>query len=117
MRNYRDNWLNVGAVLAIAIAGALALSHQRKLSRSRLFSALNFAALLVHQFEKYGFPAYFPGHLNSGLFKCDKPDRYPLNADRKSTRLNSSHANISYAVFCLKKKKIHITAHYSSNNA
>src|SRR3712207_8757185 len=30
--------------------------------------------------------------------------------DRKSTRLNSSHANISYAVFCLKKKKnYHIT--------
>src|SRR3712207_2758170 len=28
-----------------------------------------------------------------------------LGADRKSTRLNSSHANISYAVFCLKKKK------------
>src|SRR3712207_8175781 len=27
------------------------------------------------------------------------------NLDRKSTRLNSSHANISYAVFCLKKKK------------
>src|SRR3712207_7270570 len=29
-----------------------------------------------------------------------------LAVDRKSTRLNSSHANISYAVFCLKKKKI-----------
>src|SRR3712207_7350240 len=28
-----------------------------------------------------------------------------LGRDRKSTRLNSSHANISYAVFCLKKKK------------
>src|SRR3712207_8159512 len=28
-----------------------------------------------------------------------------FRADRKSTRLNSSHANISYAVFCLKKKK------------
>src|SRR3712207_7849882 len=28
-------------------------------------------------------------------------------ADRKSTRLNSSHANISYAVFCLKKKTSH----------
>src|SRR3712207_9465166 len=27
--------------------------------------------------------------------------------DRKSTRLNSSHANISYAVFCLKKKKLY----------
>src|SRR3712207_7370015 len=31
---------------------------------------------------------------------------YPRLRDRKSTRLNSSHANISYAVFCLKKKKI-----------
>src|SRR5437762_6902420 len=29
----------------------------------------------------------------------------PLTADRKSTRLNSSHRCISYAVFCLKKKK------------
>src|SRR3712207_7508947 len=29
-----------------------------------------------------------------------------ITQDRKSTRLNSSHANISYAVFCLKKKKI-----------
>src|SRR3712207_7603669 len=30
---------------------------------------------------------------------------FRLSEDRKSTRLNSSHANISYAVFCLKKKK------------
>src|SRR5947209_14922583 len=30
-----------------------------------------------------------------------------VRLDRKSTRLNSSHANISYAVFCLKKKKQH----------
>src|SRR2546427_7952788 len=29
--------------------------------------------------------------------------------DRKSTRLNSSHSQISYAVFCLKKKKNHLT--------
>src|SRR3712207_6949071 len=32
--------------------------------------------------------------------RCDE-----LRLDRKSTRLNSSHANISYAVFCLKKKR------------
>src|SRR3712207_2556516 len=31
--------------------------------------------------------------------------------DRKSTRLNSSHANISYAVFCLKKKKTYLITH------
>src|SRR3712207_7016718 len=37
----------------------------------------------------------------------DVPDTFPI--DRKSTRLNSSHANISYAVFCLKKKKIKYT--------
>src|SRR3712207_8436666 len=35
----------------------------------------------------------------------------PLDRDRKSTRLNSSHANISYAVFCL-KKKTNYTTHY-----
>src|SRR2546430_10972095 len=34
-------------------------------------------------------------------------------ADRKSTRLNSSHSQISYAVFCLKKKKTHF-AHYTT---
>src|SRR5919112_6576135 len=32
------------------------------------------------------------------------PHTDPARGDRKSTRLNSSHANISYAVFCLKKK-------------
>src|SRR5258707_3710895 len=35
--------------------------------------------------------------------------------DRKSTRLNSSHANISYAVFCLKKKK-HETKNHRANH-
>src|SRR3712207_7105969 len=35
-------------------------------------------------------------------------DADDLHADRKSTRLNSSHANISYAVFCLKKKQQYI---------
>src|SRR5258707_6414449 len=62
--------------------------------------------------------------LNSGLCRCVSADYHlskvgasgavftglaagPAGSspDRKSTRLNSSHANISYAVFCLKKKK------------
>src|SRR3712207_9390458 len=40
--------------------------------------------------------------------RLDAARRHVLAArrDRKSTRLNSSHANISYAVFCLKKKKL-----------
>src|SRR5947209_15247837 len=40
---------------------------------------------------------------DGGIFK-EEPG-FTLAVDRKSTRLNSSHANISYAVFCLKKKK------------
>src|SRR5258707_4858768 len=37
---------------------------------------------------------------------CESPTFFRrAHVDRKSTRLNSSHANISYAVFCLKKKK------------
>src|SRR3712207_7828453 len=38
-------------------------------------------------------------------FNSDTQRKRSTNEDRKSTRLNSSHANISYAVFCLKKKK------------
>src|SRR3712207_8153956 len=41
-----------------------------------------------------------PGAMHYLVHANDVPGR-----DRKSTRLNSSHANISYAVFCLKKKK------------
>src|SRR2546429_8231911 len=40
-----------------------------------------------------------------GLVDEAVPPRIQENADRKSTRLNSSHGYISYAVFCLKKKK------------
>src|SRR2546430_12288402 len=37
-----------------------------------------------------------------------------VDGDRKSTRLNSSHSQISYAVFCLKKKKNrHVSHHFS----
>src|SRR3712207_7863100 len=40
----------------------------------------------------------------------------PAGLDRKSTRLNSSHANISYAVFCLKKTTSIIRLYYSSSS-
>src|SRR3712207_8969510 len=41
---------------------------------------------------------------NGDVFRNYKVDFHTSGLDRKSTRLNSSHANISYAVFCLKKK-------------
>src|SRR5258707_10606358 len=51
---------------------------------------------------KQGQNPLFP--LPPGGCGCD----LPATRDRKSTRLNSSHANISYAVFCLKKKTLHV---------
>src|SRR5947209_13268136 len=48
-------------------------------------------------------PSFTPAWSDKPLLKSYQKTKPPL--DRKSTRLNSSHANISYAVFCLKKKK------------
>src|SRR3712207_7405495 len=50
---------------------------------------------------------------SSGLHASDveharKKERSVVRTDRKSTRLNSSHANTSYAVFCLKKKQLYL---------
>src|SRR3712207_7783265 len=50
------------------------------------------------------------GQPNHGCNPAAGPQLSP-EADRKSTRLNSSHANISYAVFCLKKKKRSLFLH------
>src|SRR5437868_10490101 len=45
---------------------------------------------------------FYPGYV---LVEIECDDRGHIPEDRKSTRLNSSHVSISYAVFCLKKKK------------
>src|SRR2546429_5037135 len=67
----------------------------------------------------------FAGSRGHGLFVCLQHSRgtaspgsrakhsaFDRNGDRKSTRLNSSHGYISYAVFCLKKKKKINLAHH-----
>src|SRR5206468_6489716 len=45
-------------------------------------------------------------HVPHAAVRWSDVDKRTLEVDRKSTRLNSSHDQISYAVFCLKKKKI-----------
>src|SRR3712207_8794804 len=50
--------------------------------------------------------AFGPGVHHLGITRVKREDR-------KSTRLNSSHANISYAVFCLKKKKKTIQVYFT----
>src|SRR3712207_6883759 len=67
-------------------------------------------------FDRFAFPElsrFKPkGYHHIANFVVCKEERG--RKDRKSTRLNSSHANISYAVFCLKKKKKSLTRLYSS---
>src|SRR3712207_6968418 len=77
-----------------------------------LFRSL-FAALDHEAWERSGHdPVRLLGEISSARFAELAADaetvvtvRELADEDRKSTRLNSSHANISYAVFCLKKKK------------
>src|SRR5438445_10015205 len=59
------------------------------LFRSDIASALRLFHIFGHQ---------------TGISLADLRQCFARDEDRKSTRLNSSHANISYAVFCLKKK-------------
>src|SRR3712207_7404104 len=72
----------------------------------RSFSAVRRAMQRLDRFE------FSQSYLAHGYKELTIPPaadggwRMEKHADRKSTRLNSSHANISYAVFCLKKKKI-----------
>src|SRR5688572_32714315 len=49
-------------------------------------------------------PRRQPARGDRGPYRCASP-AVRASVDRKSTRLNSSHSQISYAVFCLKKKK------------
>src|SRR3712207_8897105 len=53
------------------------------------------------------------GDLGDAVGGVGEDPRARLPEDRKSTRLNSSHANISYAVFCLKKKNISFSISYN----
>src|SRR3712207_8995143 len=65
-------------------------------------TAINQYFLHAKMQENWGFPALAAHTREESIEEMRHAERL---TDRKSTRLNSSHANISYAVFCLKKKK------------
>src|SRR5699024_12643274 len=60
------------------------------------------AATCPHLHDRAGVAAH-----RGALLARDVVRDLPAGGDRKSTRLNSSHVSISYAVFCLKKKNTH----------
>src|SRR5690625_6499540 len=60
--------------------------------------------LLLATFGLYGGGIVFNDVFDASIDAEERPERAIPSGDRKSTRLNSSHVAISYAVFCLKKK-------------
>src|SRR3712207_7699395 len=89
--NYVTNSVNPDGVRAQEVKESLEEDIQEELTHAQQFAA--------RIKELYG---VVPGSLD---FKASQTYLQPAEEqDRKSTRLNSSHANISYAVFCLKKK-------------
>src|SRR6266511_3740081 len=80
---YPMAWAPLGVVIAVLLLANLAAL------------AVTTAWLVIPLADRHGWPRWFPLGLALPL----------VTTDRKSTRLNSSHVKISYAVFCLKKKK------------
>src|SRR3712207_6861561 len=74
-----------------------------------LFRSATLTRWVSRATKRYGSAFLSVGRVQSPtLALIAERERERRALDRKSTRLNSSHANISYAVFCLKKKKPHI---------
>src|SRR5690348_17556760 len=74
----------------------------RRPPRSTLFSLHDALPIFVDELA----PRQRAGAVADGQLDGHQPPWHAGAIDRKSTRLNSSHPSISYAVFCLKKKKI-----------
>src|SRR3712207_7883284 len=86
--------LSLHDALPISLAVGVAYALGRELFGR--WSGLLGATILAASYTQVWWARHPSSEVTSQLF---------ILADRKSTRLNSSHANISYAVFCLKKKK------------
>src|SRR5256885_6895313 len=92
-------------------------------SAHRILKQLIAERLVVHdaQTHRYrlgplAFELGLAGSMLHDIRDLCEPAMAALSRDRKSTRLNSSHLVISYAVFCLKKKKTNSDAHQPDSN-
>jgi len=78
MKFFRRHWYNAGLVVAVIAAIFLALQWNSMCVLQRVL-LLNFIAILLHQFEEYGFPGGEPAIMNIVLQNSPTPNRYPLN--------------------------------------
>ena len=78
MKFLRRHWYEVSAVIGTLciVAGAI---FWNELGVLRGLALLNFAVLMFHVFEEFGFPGGFPKFANTVLFNSPRADRYPLN--------------------------------------
>jgi hypothetical protein len=96
---YRENWPRIGAAVGMGIVGATGLASKR-MSRPQMLSALNLAALIVHQYEEYEDAGYFPGQFNRRVFHSETPD-HAHHGSLASGYKASSLVAIGFAVVAL----------------
>src|SRR5260221_3468024 len=89
-----DELAQVSATLSV-LRQMAAYQHYPELSAARTYAHIQESANKRAPLQAY---LHWAGNRQ-------RPRKSPVRLDRKSTRLNSSHTVISYAVFCLKKKK------------
>jgi uncharacterized protein with HXXEE motif len=104
MNFYRKHWPDVGIGVATGIGIGITV-FRKKRSRAQMWSAWNFVALLLHQFEEYRVPGYFPGQFNAGVLKSETPDHYPLNT-QSAMSINTALAYPVYVLPVLFPKKV-----------
>src|SRR5699024_11686571 len=91
----------------LSLHDALPISFKDKKLDEKFLVYKNFAIIPLDKEELNYFENYITSIISPKIFEFFFFD----GEDRKSTRLNSSHVSISYAVFCLKKKKLLLKLH------
>jgi hypothetical protein len=78
MNFLKKYWQDLGLVIGIIVC-IYVVMNWGTIPRINSILWLSFVAILLHQFEEYRWPGYFPGVFNTVLFKSEAPERYPLN--------------------------------------
>lgn len=96
MKFVRRHWYEIGGIVAIGAVVYLAISWNQMETLARL-QLISFIAILIHQFEEYGFPGGEPAIMNIALQNSDLPDRYPLNQNSAMI----TNVLVAYTVYLL----------------
>lgn len=96
MNLLRKYWQDIGAIVAVVVCAYLLVEYPN-IQEVSVILWLSFVSILIHQFEEYRWPGYFPGIFNIVIFKSAIPERYPLNS-QSAMVINLLIAYIFYLV-------------------